>query len=196
MWVYTTCVQTRRGHQDPGAGVTGGWELCSHGCWEPNCGPLKEQQDLLTTEPSLRPLSFYFSLKKPVNSHLFIGCVCIRLREYVPSKAEGSEQREKVWVRPEMVREPVPRKTHYLPYPLLPMDGLSLPSHLVPRRQIHLMTMRWFRAPGELSETWWIRHVVHLSEQRTAVINSPWTLNRKHAKYLILKSILIMHENN
>jgi hypothetical protein len=30
------------------------------GCWELNSGPLEEQSDLLTTEPSLQPLLFLF----------------------------------------------------------------------------------------------------------------------------------------
>jgi len=34
------------------------------GCWELNSGPLEEQSVLLTTEPSLQPLSVFF--KKPL----------------------------------------------------------------------------------------------------------------------------------
>ena len=40
------------GAESPGTGVKGGCELtCA--CWEPNLGPLQEQQMLLTTESSL-----------------------------------------------------------------------------------------------------------------------------------------------
>lgn len=42
--------ETRSEAGSPGAGITGGCEL---GCWEPSTGPLKEQQPLLTAEPSL-----------------------------------------------------------------------------------------------------------------------------------------------
>jgi hypothetical protein len=40
----------------PETGVTNGFEL-QYGCWESYLGPLEEQPVLLTTEPSLLPLS-------------------------------------------------------------------------------------------------------------------------------------------
>lgn len=52
--------ETRRGSQNPGAGITSGCELpCV--CWAQISGPLGEQQAVLTTEPSLQPhLALFF----------------------------------------------------------------------------------------------------------------------------------------
>lgn len=55
----TMCIQMsekgRRRCQCPGTGVIG-----SSGFWEPNSGPVQEQQMLLRTEPSLQPLWWSF----------------------------------------------------------------------------------------------------------------------------------------
>lgn len=56
--IYTTRVhlvpgEIRRQCWTPGARVTDGCEPPPYGCWEPNLGPLQEQQMLLTAEPSL-----------------------------------------------------------------------------------------------------------------------------------------------
>jgi hypothetical protein len=54
MWIYCCCFQTHQKRtSDP---ITDGCEpLC--GCWEVNSGPLEERSVLLTTEPSLQPLT-------------------------------------------------------------------------------------------------------------------------------------------
>lgn len=52
------------------------------GFWELNLGPLKEQLILLTSEPSLQPLLWYF-LKLKANSHTNeTMCLCIFHREW------------------------------------------------------------------------------------------------------------------
>ena len=55
-------MKARRGHWIPGTGVINDCELPC-GCWELNLGPLEEQQlVLLTTEPSLQPVSDFLML--------------------------------------------------------------------------------------------------------------------------------------
>ena len=46
----------KEGIRSQGAGVAGGCEIPCES-WEPNLGPLQEQQGLLTAEPSLQPLN-------------------------------------------------------------------------------------------------------------------------------------------
>jgi hypothetical protein len=42
----------------------------SHGCWELNSGPLKEQPVLSTTEPSFQPTQILFlTMIMPINYH-------------------------------------------------------------------------------------------------------------------------------
>ena len=43
----------------------------SCGCWELNLGPLEEQPGLLTSEPSLQPFLFAFSLEAYYSVGLF-----------------------------------------------------------------------------------------------------------------------------
>jgi hypothetical protein len=50
-------VEAREGIESLGVGVTDGFEP-SYGFWEPNSGPLEEQQMLLTTKPSFQPQDF------------------------------------------------------------------------------------------------------------------------------------------
>lgn len=47
----------------PGTGASDSCELPC-GCWKPNSGPLKDQQALPTTEPSLQPLILFFKRRK------------------------------------------------------------------------------------------------------------------------------------
>jgi len=46
----------------PETGVTNSCELPC-GCWKLSLGPLEEQPELLTAEPSLQPWTFYFNPK-------------------------------------------------------------------------------------------------------------------------------------
>ena len=67
MFVYTyarvPCVWCKQRPEEgvgyPETGVTEGWEP-SCGCWELNLGPLQEQPELLTAEPSLWFYSYIF----------------------------------------------------------------------------------------------------------------------------------------
>jgi hypothetical protein len=62
----------------PGIGVTDSCEPPC-GCWELNSEPLEEQSVLLTTEPSLQPLSliFNFVLFAFLFVCLFVHCLSI-----------------------------------------------------------------------------------------------------------------------
>jgi hypothetical protein len=61
--LYVCLVQkkVRREHRASGSGVMDSWES-PHRCWELNLGPLKEQQVLSASEPSLQPYVFIFCL--------------------------------------------------------------------------------------------------------------------------------------
>lgn len=59
MYVYCVHAQSEKGFRVPGTGVTCGFESRC-GCWEINQGPVQEQQELLTNEPSLQASTAYF----------------------------------------------------------------------------------------------------------------------------------------
>ena len=64
--VLCRCLQrSEDGVRFPGAGVSYRqlWAIW-HGYWDPNLGPLEEQQALLTTEPSLQHPLWYFKAGK------------------------------------------------------------------------------------------------------------------------------------
>ena len=65
--------ETRRGIGSPGTRVTDGGEPPC-GCWEPNPGPLRGQQVLLNTEPSLQPQAFCFLRKEEKQGMMAQAC--------------------------------------------------------------------------------------------------------------------------
>jgi hypothetical protein len=81
IWVHCSCLQIpQKRASDP---ITDGCEPPC-GCWELNSGPLEEQSVLLTTEPSLQPLSecsygstySLYQSSLPLNLNYFLKTCC------------------------------------------------------------------------------------------------------------------------
>lgn len=74
MWIQVL-KEARKGIRSPGTGVAGVFWAPRCGCWELSLRPLKEQQTLLTTEPSLLP-----SLLKTLEFYYYQwACACVRV---------------------------------------------------------------------------------------------------------------------
>ena len=83
IWVCSSCLQTHQKRAlDP---ITK--PPC--GCWELNSGPLVEQSVLLTTEPSLQPLCYFFeTLNLKLSDLASVWTMSPRERRHMPNLKE------------------------------------------------------------------------------------------------------------
>jgi hypothetical protein len=86
IWVHCSCLfRHQKRASDP---ITDGCEPPCH-CWELDSGPLEEQSVLLTTEPSLLPLSD--KMFKEINWYFSVCiymCVCVCIHMYMSVNAK------------------------------------------------------------------------------------------------------------